>query len=58
MENRQAGEGLVCIPPLDEPLVHSGGASSGVGGVLRMMSLASLSQEIYPIMACTSSPIG
>ena len=31
MGYRQAGGGLVGIPPLDEPLVHCGGAG-GVGG--------------------------
>ena len=29
----QAGESLVGVPPLDKPLVHGGGASSGVGNV-------------------------
>ena len=29
----QAGENLVGVPPLDEPLVHGGGAGGGIGGV-------------------------
>ena len=29
----QAGENLVSVPPLDEPLVHGGGAGGGMGGV-------------------------
>ena len=35
MENYPSRGSLVAIPPLDEPLVQSGGTGGGIGGVFQ-----------------------
>ena len=51
----QAGGGLVGVPPLDEPLVHGGGADSGVGGVFEAADeLGRLPQASCSVLPRTS----